>query len=392
MKILIINSGSSSIKYQFIDIVRKNVLSKGILDIIGIQAGHIKHYDFNNNQWNKLESSLGISHHFDGLKKIHSLLYDKEINAIGHRVVHGGNILMHTLEINEEVKNKIKYVINIAPLHNTANIIVIEISEIIFTGIRNFAYFDTAFHNSIPEQAHRYAIPKENYDKHNVRVYGFHGISQKYVSKIALKYLNKIHNTKLINIHLGNGASMAAIHNGVSIDTSMGFGPNSGLIMGTRSGDLDYTIFFHLIKLGYSLDELIAILNNKSGMLSISCNIDMRDIKFIYILGESKYKKSYYMYYYRIKKYIGSFTSVMNGIDALIFTGGIGYNDYLTRKLVGLNMDNLGIIVDEKKNIYYQPNMVQEIQRPDSIVKILVIPTNEELEISSDIFNLINLK
>lgn len=377
MKILIMNTGSSSIKYKFVDM--KNNNGHGTVDIIGKKAGQISH----NNKCNRYESNLGIIHHFDVLKKIHSLF--KQINVIGHRVVHGGNMLMHTMEINEEVKNKIKSVIHIAPIHNPANIIGIEISEKIFTGIRNLASYDTAFHLSIPEKAHRYAMNTLPYQKHNVRLYGFHGISHQYVSKRYLKYLKNIHTNKLITIHLGHGASMSAIQNGVSIDTTMGFGPNSGLIMGTRSGDHDTTIIFNIIIVGYSFDEIIEIVNKTSGMLSIYCSSDMRYLIINYLLGDKKAKMTYDMYYYRLKKYIGAFTSVMNGIDALIYTGGIGVNDFITRKLVCSKIPFLGIIVDEKHNIYYHHYSIQPIQRKDSLVKILVITTNEELEIYEDI-------
>ncbi|WGH27874.1 MAG: acetate kinase [Candidatus Bostrichicola ureolyticus] len=394
MKILIINSGSSSIKYQLISMPEKFVLSKGLIERIGTPSSKMTFQHFNNVKKN---INLFINNHKTGIEKIDLLLSDpntgiidsrNEISAIGHRVVHGGESLIETTLITEYVKKLIKSLFNIAPLHNPANYIGIEVAEKIFPNIQQVAVFDTAFHHSLPKKSYRYAIPDLFYYKYKIRSYGFHGISHKYVSQCAIKYLKK--SKKLIILHLGNGASATAVENGISVETSMGFGPNSGLIMGTRVGDIDSTVIFYALKYNYTPDELSEILNKKSGMLSISGYSDMRDIKLAYDKGNSKARLAYEMYAHKVKKYIGSFISIMNGLDAIIFTGGIGENDELIRYLICYKMEFLGIYLDNKKNNRIKHiQKIEEIQKNDAKIKILVIPTNEELQISLEVYNLL---
>lgn len=394
MKILIINSGSSSIKYQLISMPEKFVLSKGLIERIGTHESKIKYR--HNNYKEEKNINLIINDHKTGLEKIYMLLSDpntgiissrNEISAIGHRVVHGGEYLRDTTLITEYVKKLIKSLFNIAPLHNKANYIGIEVAEKIFPNIPQVAVFDTAFHHSLPEKAYRYAIPDFFYNKYKIRSYGFHGISHKYVSQCAIKYLKN--SKKLIILHLGNGASATAVENGISVETSMGFGPNSGLIMGTRVGDIDSTVIFYALKYNYPQYELSEILNKKSGMLSISGYSDMRDIKLAYNKGNPKAILAYEMYAHKVKKYIGSFMAIMNGLDALIFTGGIGENDELIRYLICNKMEFLGIYLDKYKNKQNIKQNIEEIQKNDERIKILVIPTNEELQISLEVYNLL---
>ncbi len=339
-----------------------------------------------------------IFDHADGLQEVTRLLTDREfgvindpsdIAAVGHRVVHGGETLAATTLITPEVKEEIKKIFPLAPLHNPAHYVGIEVAEKIFTRAKQVAVFDTAFHHTIPEKAFRYAIPSEFYHTHGIRVYGFHGTSHKYVSEQAIQYLGKA-TSKIITIHLGNGCSMAAIENGNCVDTSMGLGPLDGLIMGTRSGNIDPSVIFHLVsQLGYDIEQVNTLLNKKSGMLGLTGFSDMRNIKKEIEKGNAEAKLAYEMYAYRIRKYIGSYTAVLNGLDAIVFTGGVGENDSLTRKLVSSNLEYLGIIADNEKN-ELRINGIHEINTPESRVKILIVPTNEELEIASQCFDLLN--
>ncbi|WP_110503522.1 acetate/propionate family kinase [Candidatus Karelsulcia muelleri] len=388
MKLLILNLGSSSIKYQLLE--NNKFLIKGLIERIGMSVSRIKQIFFKKKILKKSILNKKIENHFLGIKKIKNLLCDEnviteEIYAIGHRIVHGGYFFSKPTIISENVKKKIKKLFNIAPIHNYINYMGIKISEKIFKTSIQVAVFDTEFHSTIPKKSYLYAIPDEFYLKHYIRSYGFHGISHKFVSKTAIQYL-KNNKVKLITIHLGNGSSVTAINSGKSVETSMGFAPNSGLIMGTRSGDIDSNIIFHALKKGFKIDELIEILNKKSGMLALSGYSDMRDIKKKYEKGDKKARLAYEMYAYRVKKYIGISISVMNGVDALIFTGGIGENDILMRKLICKDLDFLGIKLDKKKNNFINENKnVIEIQKKNNKVKIIVIKTNEELQISEDI-------
>lgn len=386
MKIVVINSGSSSIKFQLLEMPKGKVIAKGLIERVGFKDA-VLHYKTKKISKRNI---LPILNHEQGLKEITNLLLDAEygviktsdeIDAVGHRVVHGGNIFTKTTVINAAVKKEIKALSYLAPLHNPANLLGIEVAEKIFNKAIQIAVFDTAFHQTIPEKAHRYAIPNKFYDIDHIRVYGFHGTSHLYVSKKANVYLKK-KNSKFITIHLGNGCSMTAVKNGKSRDHSLGFGPMNGLIMGTRSGDIDQSVVLYLAqKLNYSIDEIGNILQKKSGMLGLTGKSDLREIEQNAANGDKMAQLALEMNAYRIKKYIGAYTAVLNGLDAIVFTAGIGENSSLIRKMVCQNLSYLGIEIDENKNIV-KSQKIREIQSKESKVKILVIPTNEELEIA----------
>jgi acetate kinase len=293
--------------------------------------------------------------------------------------------------ITEEVKAKIKQLFPLAPLHNPPNYLGIEVAEKIFPTAKQVAVFDTAFHQTMPPVAYRFAIPNEFYDKYQVRAYGFHGTSHKYVSERAAAYLDK-KESKIITMHLGNGCSMAAVKNGQCVDTTMGLGPMNGLIMGTRTGDIDQSVIFYLVnQLGYSLEDVNNILNKKSGMLGLTGFNDMRDVKTAYAKGNKEAILAYDMYAYHIKKYIGSYMAVLNGLDALVFTAGVGENDELTRRLCTKELEHLGIELDEEKNAAGGKG-IYAINKEGARIKILIVPTNEEREIASQCYALLSGK
>lgn len=390
MNVFVINSGSSSIKYQLIRMPEARVVCSGLVDRIGLEGSTLKHKVFINGVEQEKKESIAIRDHAAGLTEVSRLLTDatigvikdpKEIEVVGHRVVHGAESFASTMIITQEVMDKVKNLFPLAPLHNPPNYLGIEVASSIFSSSKQVAVFDTAFHQTMPPVAYRIAIPNEFYHQHGIRVYGFHGTSHKYVSEKAIEYLKK-RDSKIITIHLGNGCSMTAVRDGVSVDTSMGFGPMGGLIMGTRTGDIDQSIIFHLVnQLGYSLNDVNTILNKKSGMLGLSGYSDMRDVKAEYHKGNREAILAYEMYAYHIKKYIGSFTAVLNGLDAIVFTAGVGENDSLTRSLASKGLEYLGIHLDEERNAAGGKGLY-EINTKDSPVKILVVPTNEELEIA----------
>jgi acetate kinase len=369
----------------------------GLVDRIGLENSTITHKTYSNDEEKVFTYSVEVSDHEEGLKQVDSLLTDKEIgviestgeiNVVGHRVVHGGETFSAPTIISAEVKEKIKQTFQLAPLHNPSAFRGIEVAEKIFSEAVHVAVFDTAFHQTMLPKAYRFAIPNSFYTDYNIRVYGFHGTSHNYVTQKAAEYLNKS-DSKLISIHLGNGCSMAAVKDGMSIDTSMGFGPLSGLIMGTRSGDIDGTIIFYLVnQLGYDIEQVSNLLNKRSGMLGLTGFSDMRDIRKAILEGDHNAKLAYDMYAYRIKKYIGAYAAILNGLDAVIFTAGVGENDTLTREMVCLDMEYLGISLDLDKN-NVRNGGIMEINKPESKVKILVVPTNEELEIASQCFELL---
>ncbi|MEP0302192.1 MAG: acetate kinase, partial [Maribacter dokdonensis] len=346
----------------------------------------------------KVEKTYEIATHKAGLERITSLLLDaemgvinstEEIEAIGHRVVHGGKDYVDTTLINEEVKQKIKSLSPLAPLHNPANLEGILMAEEIFESSKQIVVFDTAFHGTLPIKAKKYAVPNILFEEKRIQAYGFHGTSHKYVSEKANEYLSN-QNTKLISIHLGNGCSITAIKDGKSIDHSMGFAPSNGLVMGTRSGDIDHSIIFYMVNtLGYTLDEVNELLNKKSGMLGLTGYNDLRDIEVEASKGNTDCILALEMNAYRIKKYIGAYIATMNGLDAIIFTAGIGENSSLMRQLVCKDMECFNLHLDDSKNDLRSKN-VREINTTDSKVKILVIPTNEELEIAKQVYQLIN--
>ena len=398
MNIFVINSGSSSIKYQLIEMPSEKVICTGIVERIGKEDASIIHKTYKDGKEQVKRQVMDIEDHAKGLKEVAALLTDKEIGVIkdpseihivGHRVVHGGESFAATTIVTQEVKDKIKRLFPLAPLHNPPNYLGIEVAEKLFTKATQVAVFDTAFHQTIPEEAYRYAIPSKFYYEYGIRVYGFHGTSHKYVSGKAIEYLQKV-DSKIITIHLGNGCSMTAVKDGKSVDTSMGFGPMNGLIMGTRAGDIDQSVIFYLVnQLGYEAEKVKEMLNNESGMIGLTGNNDMRDIIAKIENGDKQALLAYHMYAYRIRKYIGTFTAVLNGLDAIVFTGGVGENDRLMRQLCSSHLEYLDIQLDEEKNNRRLKGL-HEINKADARVKILVIPTNEELEIASQCYRLLD--
>jgi acetate kinase len=398
MNIFVVNSGSSSIKYQLFKMPNEKPICTGLVERIGLDNSLITHKLFLNGEEKLIRRQLDLNDHEAALKEVVDLLTDgeigvihnpEEIDAVGHRVVHGGESFASTTVITSEVKAEIKKLFSLAPLHNPANYLGIEVAEKIFSKAKQVAVFDTAFHQTMPEKAFRYAIPQHFYKDKGIRAYGFHGTSHKYVTEKTLEYLGNP-SAKIITIHLGNGCSMTAVNGGKSVDTSMGFGPVCGLIMGTRSGDVDPFIIFHLVnQLGYSLDQVNNLLNKQSGMQGLTGFSDMRDITKAIAEGSEEAELAYEMYTYRIKKYIGSYAAVLNGADAIVFTGGVGENDMNVRRLVCRDMDYLGIQLDEEKNKIRSGN-IREINADSSRTKILIVPTNEELEIVKQCYELLN--
>lgn len=398
MNIFVVNSGSSSIKYELIEMPAEKVICNGIVERVGKDDADIIHKTFKDGKEKVKKLKMKIADHAEGLKEVAVLLTDKEIgvikeaseiDVIGHRVVHGGETFSDTTIITRKVKDKIKKLFPLAPLHNPPNYLGIEVTEKLFATAKQVAVFDTAFHQTIPAEAFRYAIPLKFYEEYGVRVYGFHGTSHKYVSDKAIDYLKK-ENSKIITIHLGNGCSMTAVKDGKSIDTSMGFGPMNGLIMGTRAGDIDQSVIFYLVdQLGYKAEQVKDMLNYEGGMTGLTGHNDMRDIIAKIEGGDKESLLAYQMYAYRIRKYIGAYTAALNGLDAIVFTGGIGENDRLMRKLCSANLEYLGLQLDKEKN-NSSLNGLREINKIDSRVKILVIPTDEELEIATQCYRLLD--
>ena len=370
----------------------KEVICSGMIDRIGLETSN---FTYKTNK-DSIEEILPIANHKIGLEKISQLLLDEtigvikstqEIEAVGHRVVHGGASFSDTVMIDDEVKEKIKQLFELAPLHNPANLEGIIVAEEVFPSAKQVAVFDTAFHQTMPEVAYRYAIPNYLLTENKIRAYGFHGTSHKYVSEKAIGFLEK--SSKIITIHLGNGCSITAVKDGKSIDHSMGFGPMNGLIMGTRSGDIDQLVIFYMVNtLGYQLSEVNTVLQKQSGMLGLTGHSDLRDIQANAEKGDVNCQLALDMNVYRIKKYIGSYAAVLNGIDAIIFTAGIGENSAYIRKSVCADMQFLGLELDETKNEIRSPE-IREINTANSKTKILVVPTNEELEIANQVYDLI---
>lgn len=368
------------------------ILCSGLIERIGFEDAKFK---FKTGK-DTIEVVTPILNHKIGLELLSKQLLNKDtgiikstddIDIVGHRVVHGGKYFSDTTEITAKVKEKIKALSSLAPLHNPPNLEGIEVAEAIFPNAKQVAVFDTAFHQSIPKHAYKYAIPNEFLEKHHIRLYGFHGTSHKYVSEKAIEYLGK-ENSKIITIHLGNGCSMTAIKDGKSIEHTLGFSPVSGLIMGTRSGDIDPAIIFHLAeKFGYSLKEINTILQKKSGMLGLTGHSDLREIEAKALEGDKDCQLALYMNAYRIKKYIGSYTAIMNGLDAIVFTAGIGENSPSMRERICEDLDYLGISIDAEKN-KVRPSILTDVSAKYSKVKVLIIPTNEELEIAKQSMSL----
>lgn len=396
MKILVINTGSSSLKYQLIDMTNEAVLAKGLCDRIGIENSFIKHTKAD---CDTVILEKDMHDHKTAIKEVIKVLTDpktgvisdmSDISAVGHRVVHGGEKFHDSVIIDDEVMKAVKDCIELAPLHNPPNIIGIEACQHIMPGTPMAAVFDTAFHQTIPKHAYLYALPYEIYEKYGVRKYGFHGTSHKYVAQRASIMLNRpLSELKLISCHLGNGASVCAIKNGKSVETSMGFTPLAGLAMGTRSGTIDPAVIKFLMENEkMSLKEIDDYLNKKSGMLGISgISSDFRDLDAAAAEGNERAQLAIDIFCYRVKKYIGEYAAVVNGVDAVIFTAGIGENNEVVRRGALQDMEYLGIKIDWKKNEVRGKEL--DISTPDARVRTLVIPTNEELAIARETLRLV---
>ncbi len=394
MKVLVLNSGSSSIKFKLIEMPTAKVIVSGLVERIGSKDA-ILSYSVGGRD---ASETIEIHSHKTGLKKIANYLLDAkigvikdadEIDVVGHRVVHGGDAFSKTTLIDAKVKDKINTFSNLAPLHNPHNLQGIEIAEQVFPKAKQIAVFDTAFHQTMPAKARKYAIPNALQSDHGIQAYGFHGTSHKFVSEKAKEYL-QINNAKIISIHLGNGCSITAVQNGKSVDHSLGFTPSNGLIMGSRSGDIDHSLIFYLVnELGYSLEKVNNLLIKESGMLGLTGYSDLRDIEAEAERGNTDCQLALEMNAYRIKKYIGAYATIMNGLDAIVFTAGIGENSDLIRAMVCSDMQFLGIALDTNKN-RQKSKVIREINTISSKVKVLVIPTNEELEIAKQSFRLLS--
>jgi acetate kinase len=398
MKVMVINSGSSSIKYKVFDMNEGSVLASGLLERIGEGTSSLTHSGRDANGEMKEARQTGkVADHRQGLGKIVQILRQSgvvgdpsELAGIGHRVVHGGEDFKEPTLVNDDVVASIRRNIPLAPLHNPANLIAIEAALEDVPHIPQVAVFDTAFHQSIPPMAFHYAIPYELYSTYRVRRYGFHGTSHQYVATQAAAHLGRsLDSLNLITLHLGNGASVAAIEKGRSVDTSMGLTPLEGLIMGTRSGDIDPAIHFYLLReTGQSPEELESLLNKQSGLKGICGVNDMREVQQKAKAGDERARLAIDMYCYRIKKYIGAYFAVLGIVDALVFTAGIGEHSAQTRDLTCQGLAGLGIVVDPEKN-RKQSDGPFDIQAESSSVKILVIPTDEELQIAQQTFAVI---
>ncbi|MCU0342590.1 MAG: acetate kinase [Ignavibacterium sp.] len=389
MKVLVLNSGSSSIKYQFIDTEKEIALAKGLVDRIGMSGAVLSHqrYDGNNikiageilDHQIAVEYVLGVM-----LSKNHGVIDDKkDIDAVGHRVVHGGETFSDSVFINDEVIKALQDNIELAPLHNPPNIKGIQACQRILPDAPQCGVFDTAFHSHMPPKSYLYGIPYELYKKYKIRRYGFHGTSHRFVSQRAASLLGKdINQCKIITAHLGNGCSMAAVKHGQSMDTTMGFTPLEGLLMGTRSGDLDPSLILYIMgKEGLTVGEANTLLNKHSGLIGISGeSSDMREILSAVKDNQQRAKWAFEIFCYRIKKYVGSYAAAMGGLDALVFTGGIGENSKEIREEVCREMEFLGIELDEFNN----ENGDEIISTKNSKVSVMRIATNEELVIALD--------
>jgi acetate kinase len=391
MKILVINAGSSSLKYQLINMEKETVLCKGTVERIGLKNSFLKHIV--EDKTVKLEADL--ADHKDAIEKVLAVITSSEhgviisledINAIGHRVVHGGEDYKESVLITPEVLNVIRENASLAPLHVPANIMGIEATMKVAPNLPNIAVFDTAFHAKMPKHAFMYALPKMAYKDYKIRRYGFHGTSHYYVSNRLAELENKnLKDLKIITCHLGNGASIAAVKGGVSIDTTMGFTPLEGLVMGTRSGDIDPAIHEYLMdKTGWDIKTLNSYLNKQSGLLGVSgVSSDMRDLLEAAKTNEDA-QLALDILSYRVKKYIGAYAAAMGGVDAVVFTAGVGEYTPEIRYDALKNMGFLGIVLDEDRNLNAPRGVEFKISKPESRVAVYIIPTNEELVIARD--------
>jgi len=396
MKVLVLNSGSSSVKYQMIDAENEQFLAKGVVERIGMAGAMLTHKPHDREQIRLtgeiLDHKVAIEYVLSILlSKNHGVIKEKnEIAAVGHRVVHGGEAFSSSVLITSEVVKEINNCIDYAPLHNPPNLKGIRATQALLPNIPEVAVFDTAFHQTMPSYAFMYGLPYVLYKRHGLRRYGFHGTSHLFVSGRAAKMIGKpIDQLKIITCHLGNGCSIAAVKNGKSIDTSMGFTPLEGLLMGTRSGDLDPAVVLHIMnKEELTMHEMNTLLNKHSGLQGLSgLSSDMREIEEA--VEENKQAQlAQQIFCYRLKKYIGSYAAAMGGLDATVFTGGIGENSSLVRKDTLSDMGFLGIEVDEQKN-NQKSSGERDIQTDNSKVKVFIIPTNEELVIARDTMRIV---
>lgn len=397
MKILVLNCGSSSIKYALYNMDDKSVMTSGGAERVGLDEAFVK---VKMPDGTKKKVMHDIPEHTEGVKFIFSLLTDPEIgviksldeiDAVGHRMVHGGEKFNKSVVLTDEVLKTFEACIDLAPLHNPANLKGVQAVSDLMPGLPQVGVFDTAFHQTMPAHSYLYAIPYELYEKYGVRRYGFHGTSHRYVSQRVCEFLGVDYNTKrIITCHIGNGGSVAAVENGKCVDTSMGLTPLEGLMMGTRSGDIDGgAITFIEKKLGLDADGMSNLLNKKSGVLGITgISSDMREIDDAVAAGNERAKLALDMYNYRIKKYVGAYAAAMGGCDIIVFTAGVGENQSEMREAVCENMEYMGVKIDKEKNKGIR-GVEAVISTPDSKVTVCVIPTDEELMIATDTMNLL---
>lgn len=395
MKIFVVNCGSSSIKYQLIDMADESVIAKGLVERIGIEGSVLTHTPAGKDKV-RLESD--IPNHVDGIKKVLAALVDPnygviksmdEIGAVGHRVVHGGEIFNQSVVITDEVLKQIEALSDMAPLHQPANLAGIRACQEVMPGTPQVAVFDTAFHQTMPPVAYMFGVKYEEYKEYGIRKYGFHGTSHKYVSGVAAAMLGKdIKDTKIITCHLGNGSSITAVDGGKSVDTSMGFTPLDGVLMGTRTGSIDPAVVPVLMKKkGLDADGVDKYMNKECGVLGVSgVSSDFRDLEDAAAKGNERAKLALDMFCYQVKRYIGAYAAAMGGVDAIVFTAGVGENDIHTRQQVCEGLEFLGVKLDAERNNVR--GKATEISAADSKVKVFLIPTNEELAIAQDTLRL----
>jgi len=395
MKVLVVNCGSSSIKYQLVDMTDESVLAKGLVDRVGIPGTLLKHEPTDKDE---VVIKKDLPDHTEGMKLVLDVLINPEygviksmdeIGAVGHRVVHGGEAFAESVVIDDQVIQVIRECFDIAPLHNPPNLMGIEACQELMPNVKHIAVFDTAFHQTMPAKNFMYALPYESYEQFKVRRYGFHGTSHFYVSHRAAEMLGKsFEECKIVTLHLGNGGSMAAIVDGKVVDTSMGFTPLEGLVMGTRCGDIDPAIVFFLMeKMNLSASDMNNYLNKKSGMLGLSgVSNDLRDVLEAAEAGNERAKLALDVYISRVKGYLGNYVAQLNGCDCLVFTAGVGENSIEIREAICENLDYLGIKMDADKNKVRGKEV--DVAANDSKVRIFIIPTNEELVIARDTYRL----
>ncbi len=400
MKVLVINCGSSSLKYQVLDMDGENLLAKGLVERIGMDGSVITHTKIGVDE--KWKNEVPMPTHKEAIEQVlgaivdadHGVLHDmSELGAVGHRVVHGGERYAKSVLIDDEVLTHLDELSELAPLHNPANILGIRACQKLMPNTPMVAVFDTAFHQTMPAESYIYALPYEYYEKYGVRRYGFHGTSHKYVADRAAKMMNvSLDDLKLITCHLGNGASVSAIKRGKCIDTSMGFTPLEGLVMGTRCGDIDPSIATYISEKEHlSAEEMNEVMNKKSGVLGISgVSSDFRDIEAAAEEGNERALLALKVFAHKVRAYIGAFIAEMNGLDALVFTAGVGENDIAMRDIICNDLGNLGIKLDLVKNKIRGKETI--ISRSDSPVTIMLIPTNEELMIARDTVDIVEAR